>query len=49
MCCIEFKICVVAGNGSRDVVTHQIFLYIYIKFSLFSKEILEVKEYIFCF
>ena len=23
---IEFKICIVAGNGSRVVVTHQIFL-----------------------
>ena len=22
---IEFKICVIAGNGSRVVVTHQIF------------------------
>ena len=24
VCFIEFKICVVAGNGSRVVITHQI-------------------------
>ena len=27
---IEFKICVVAGNESREIVTHQIFLIIII-------------------
>ena len=24
---IEFKICIIAGNGSRVVVTHQIFIF----------------------